>query len=107
MFPAEPDPKGDPATWTREDLRRWLAAVGAGSETGAMVDADVETEKSAPSRLRHQRAAARTSPGEYENPKAVGSQNASWSRASSRDTIDSLQSKGHFMQLMQRVRGVG
>ena len=28
MFPAEPDPKGNPEGWTREELRRWLAAVG-------------------------------------------------------------------------------
>jgi hypothetical protein len=27
MFPAEADPKGDPETWTKEELRRWLAAV--------------------------------------------------------------------------------
>jgi len=27
LFPPEPDPKGDPETWTREELRRWLAAV--------------------------------------------------------------------------------
>lgn len=27
MFPAGDDPKGDPETWTREELRRWLAAV--------------------------------------------------------------------------------
>ncbi|KAH7145971.1 hypothetical protein B0J13DRAFT_332597 [Dactylonectria estremocensis] len=26
MFPPEKDPKGDPKTWTREELRRWLAA---------------------------------------------------------------------------------
>ncbi|KAG6065574.1 hypothetical protein E4U32_007183 [Claviceps aff. humidiphila group G2b] len=26
MFPPPPDPKGDPATWTREEMRRWLAA---------------------------------------------------------------------------------
>ncbi|KPM38834.1 hypothetical protein AK830_g7740 [Neonectria ditissima] len=35
MFPPEKDPKGDPKTWTREEMRRWLAAVGyfpAGSE---------------------------------------------------------------------------
>lgn len=29
MFPSEPDPTGDPETWTREDMRRWLAAVCA------------------------------------------------------------------------------
>ncbi|KJR80746.1 uncharacterized protein SPSK_05693 [Sporothrix schenckii 1099-18] len=29
MFPATEDPKGAPETWTREELRRWLAAVGA------------------------------------------------------------------------------
>lgn len=27
MFPAEADPKGDPENWTREEMRRWLAAV--------------------------------------------------------------------------------
>ncbi|KAG6029830.1 hypothetical protein E4U19_000766 [Claviceps sp. Clav32 group G5] len=26
MFPPPPDPKGDPETWTREEMRRWLAA---------------------------------------------------------------------------------
>ncbi|OAQ65148.1 hypothetical protein VFPPC_14004 [Pochonia chlamydosporia 170] len=26
MFPAEPDPKGNPESWTREEKRRWLAA---------------------------------------------------------------------------------
>ncbi|KAB2572255.1 hypothetical protein DIS24_g10744 [Lasiodiplodia hormozganensis] len=24
VFPAEPDPTGDPATWTNTELRRWL-----------------------------------------------------------------------------------
>ncbi|CEJ89749.1 hypothetical protein VHEMI05574 [[Torrubiella] hemipterigena] len=24
MFPAEPDPKGEPETWTKEQMRRWL-----------------------------------------------------------------------------------
>ncbi|KAI6784892.1 uncharacterized protein J7T54_007986 [Emericellopsis cladophorae] len=28
MFPAEQDPTGDPEGWSREDMRRWLAAVG-------------------------------------------------------------------------------
>ncbi|OAA41771.1 hypothetical protein NOR_05279 [Metarhizium rileyi] len=26
IFPAEPDPQGDPDSWTREEMRRWLAA---------------------------------------------------------------------------------
>ncbi|KAF4506719.1 hypothetical protein G6O67_006773 [Ophiocordyceps sinensis] len=26
VFPPERDPKGDPETWTREEMRRWLAA---------------------------------------------------------------------------------
>ncbi|PMD53786.1 uncharacterized protein K444DRAFT_599231 [Hyaloscypha bicolor E] len=26
MFPKEGDPTGDPEKWTREELRRWLAA---------------------------------------------------------------------------------
>ncbi|KAJ1329733.1 hypothetical protein MN608_06469 [Microdochium nivale] len=28
MFPRDSDPTGDPETWTRDELRRWLAAVG-------------------------------------------------------------------------------
>ncbi|UKZ70567.1 uncharacterized protein TrAtP1_011544 [Trichoderma atroviride] len=27
IFPAQDDPKGDPETWTREEMRRWLKAV--------------------------------------------------------------------------------
>ncbi|KAK3060132.1 hypothetical protein LTS18_009236, partial [Coniosporium uncinatum] len=26
IFPAEPDPQGDPETWSENDLRRWLSA---------------------------------------------------------------------------------
>ncbi|KAI1438698.1 hypothetical protein GGR50DRAFT_637388 [Xylaria sp. CBS 124048] len=26
LFPAESDPSGNPETWTREEMRRWLAA---------------------------------------------------------------------------------
>jgi len=26
MFPREQDPSGDPETWTKEEMRRWLAA---------------------------------------------------------------------------------
>ncbi|CAG9944449.1 unnamed protein product [Clonostachys rosea f. rosea IK726] len=26
IFPAEPDPKGNPEEWTREEMRRWLGA---------------------------------------------------------------------------------
>lgn len=29
MFPAAPDPKGNPETWTRDEMRRWLAAVSS------------------------------------------------------------------------------
>mgnify|MGYP004705054781 CR=1 FL=1 len=29
MFPAGPDPTGNPEDWTREEMRRWLAAVFA------------------------------------------------------------------------------
>lgn len=28
MFPAAADPTGNPEEWTREEMRRWLAAVG-------------------------------------------------------------------------------
>ncbi|KAK0668928.1 hypothetical protein QBC41DRAFT_320918 [Cercophora samala] len=27
MFPTTPDPTGNPEEWSKEDLRRWLAAV--------------------------------------------------------------------------------
>lgn len=27
MFPSGEDPKGNPEDWTREEMRRWLAAV--------------------------------------------------------------------------------
>ncbi|KAK4076057.1 hypothetical protein Trihar35433_2617 [Trichoderma harzianum] len=27
LFPAQEDPKGDPETWTREEMRRWLHAL--------------------------------------------------------------------------------
>lgn len=27
IFPSEPDPTGNPEEWTREEMRRWLAAV--------------------------------------------------------------------------------
>ncbi|KAK3945191.1 hypothetical protein QBC46DRAFT_373035 [Diplogelasinospora grovesii] len=26
MFPADADPRGNPENWTREEMRRWLAA---------------------------------------------------------------------------------
>ncbi|KAL2119326.1 hypothetical protein VTJ04DRAFT_6286 [Mycothermus thermophilus] len=35
LFPPEPDPKGDPETWTREELRRWLAARNLFPDDGA------------------------------------------------------------------------
>lgn len=27
MFPPEPDPTGNPETWTQEEMRRWLSLV--------------------------------------------------------------------------------
>lgn len=32
LFPRQPDPTGDPETWTRAEMRRWLAAVGLGHD---------------------------------------------------------------------------
>ncbi|KAM3430122.1 hypothetical protein NHJ13734_007883 [Beauveria thailandica] len=34
LFPADPDPKGDPKTWTREQMRRWLEAVSCTDDVG-------------------------------------------------------------------------
>ncbi|KAK3670108.1 hypothetical protein LTR78_010048 [Recurvomyces mirabilis] len=28
MFPQQPDPKGEPETWSEEDVKRWLNARG-------------------------------------------------------------------------------
>lgn len=36
LFPAQEDPKGDPETWTREEMRRWLAAVSCASASRGM-----------------------------------------------------------------------
>ncbi|KAI9742245.1 MAG: hypothetical protein M1818_004145 [Claussenomyces sp. TS43310] len=33
MFPVQPDPVGDPNTWTEPELRRWLAAVSLRKES--------------------------------------------------------------------------
>lgn len=33
MFPKESDPKGDPDTWTHEEMRRWLSAVSDNLKT--------------------------------------------------------------------------
>ena len=41
MFPKEADPKGDPETWTREEMRRWLAAVRFSSVEGPDVVASL------------------------------------------------------------------
>ncbi|PFH61163.1 hypothetical protein XA68_18046 [Ophiocordyceps unilateralis] len=34
LFPTEPDPTGDAQTWTREEMRRWLAARGLMPQQG-------------------------------------------------------------------------
>ncbi|KAM3549571.1 hypothetical protein ARSEF4850_008777 [Beauveria asiatica] len=34
LFPADPDPKRDPKTWTREQMRRWLEAVSCTNDVG-------------------------------------------------------------------------
>jgi hypothetical protein len=36
LFPADPDPKGDPETWTREEMRRWLEAVSCTDDVGSL-----------------------------------------------------------------------
>lgn len=33
VFPPERDPTGNPETWTREEMRRWLAAVSNREKT--------------------------------------------------------------------------
>lgn len=77
MFPAQPDPTGDPNNWTREELRRWLAAVGstrislrwasldgADSVNGVACSA----EESSPTILGYPRAASGEGAGKHEDP---------------------------------------
>ncbi|GME28422.1 hypothetical protein BKCO1_520005 [Neofusicoccum parvum] len=35
MFPAEPDPTGDPSTWSAAELRRWLRNVLSTASAGS------------------------------------------------------------------------
>jgi len=45
MFPAEPDPTGDPAHWTDSELRRWLQTRGLLPSSKATRDDLVERVK--------------------------------------------------------------
>lgn len=65
LFPAEADPKGDPETWTREELRRWLAAVWRLAIAGSGPATDLETEKLATSNLGDERGAPRAGPRKH------------------------------------------
>lgn len=44
IFPEEKDPKGNPETWTEEELRRWLRRRD-GSEPGSKLSRDELIEK--------------------------------------------------------------
>ena len=51
LFPKEPDPKGDPTTWTDSELQRWLKnrnLLPTGKETRAELLARVEANMRAP-----------------------------------------------------------
>ena len=72
MFPREPDPKGGPETWTREEMRRWLAAVRVllAPKTDHMVLTILAAEPF-PQWRRHERGASSTSVGQHEGTKEV------------------------------------
>jgi hypothetical protein len=72
MFPPEQDPKGDPETWTREELRRWLSAVSRSLPWALPVIADPHAEKATSTRDRQQGTVARAGEGEYEDSEAIG-----------------------------------
>ncbi|ROV92707.1 hypothetical protein VSDG_06601 [Cytospora chrysosperma] len=60
MFPSEPDPTGDPETWTREEMRRWLAARN-------LYPQDSDTEEQLLERIKiNLRVPRRTRPAENE-----------------------------------------
>jgi hypothetical protein len=72
MFPPEQDPKGDPETWTREELRRWLSAVSRSLPWALPLAADPHAEKPTSTRDRQQGTVARAGEGEYEDSEAIG-----------------------------------
>ncbi|KAI1338973.1 hypothetical protein F5Y15DRAFT_384316 [Xylariaceae sp. FL0016] len=45
IFPGQADPKGNPETWTREELRRWLAARNLYPQDGDSREALLERVK--------------------------------------------------------------
>lgn len=69
IFPT-PDPTGDPTTWTRDELRRWLAAVSRIwlHTTPRLLTI---TEKFMPSRECHTRGALGKSSGKHAHPERV------------------------------------
>lgn len=74
MFPQEQDPKGDPGTWSQEELRRWLAAVGYSPVAVTLLVVLMLifwVAKPLSSRLRHQGAVAGARPSKHENIKTV------------------------------------
>ncbi|ROW06228.1 hypothetical protein VMCG_04599 [Cytospora schulzeri] len=60
MFPSNADPKGDPETWTREEMRRWLAARNLHPQ-----DSDTDEQLLERIKLNH-RVPRRTRPTENE-----------------------------------------
>ncbi|TQS32465.1 hypothetical protein Golomagni_07215 [Golovinomyces magnicellulatus] len=56
MFPAEPHPKGEPETWTIEEMKRWLRA---------------KTEKLIPPRQRYKGTTTGSNPRQPENTQKV------------------------------------
>jgi hypothetical protein len=72
MFPSESDPKGDPETWTREELRRWLSAVSRSVPGALPLVADPQAEKPTSTRDGRQGTVARAGEGQYEDSEAIG-----------------------------------
>ncbi|KLJ07006.1 STE24 endopeptidase [Blastomyces silverae] len=52
MFPAEPDPTGNPENWSIEELRRWLSSRGLLPSSAASREDLIERVKA---NLRHPR----------------------------------------------------
>ena len=45
MFPPQVDPSGDPESWTREDMRRWLTAASSPRRTVTRHNSDRPTQR--------------------------------------------------------------
>ncbi|KAK3648633.1 hypothetical protein LTR22_013267 [Elasticomyces elasticus] len=72
MFPQAADPKGEPETWSEEDMKRWLNSVRWVIDDVLLVT-DMMAAQLDGRQHRNKGGAARQSEGKYACTKSVGS----------------------------------